>query len=430
MLQQYTRSELSTFNRTQLWELCRERGLKCFPKSADCVEAILNKQQSIEKMADAEVDSQAVAQTELVARVEAQTQTVALEIKTVEISFYEHEVYAGDKLIADIWHDSSDFQTQRWVVMVGNKEIHRANSWAKCYEFVVWHYKQGTLPANEPQIVVSEVQFIPAPVEKGCDFEAIFGNQVVATITEDNWASRETWDVDVDGQNVFSGSKEDAFNHVRGLCATVSNKSDDPTENFPEGISNSEPEIALATLQRTERAKSIEVLEQHNDEYVVRNIDNGNHYVVRPNHANSHERCECGDAHYRGVKCKHQIAVETYKSAHNKQAICPHCDGVGCERCGYVGLLAADLCSSTNDYRLEYHAQSDNMTAYLVRADLMMGMLFRHRNVACVWENDRLTYYWSCCDGNRYWSAMDAADALASLVTSGVDPVNPMLVAA
>jgi len=51
----YTRSELLAYNRTQLWELCRERGVRCYPKTADCVEAIWNKQQSVEKVAVAEV---------------------------------------------------------------------------------------------------------------------------------------------------------------------------------------------------------------------------------------------------------------------------------------------------------------------------------------------------------------------------------------
>lgn len=75
MLQQYTLSELQTFNRTQLWEIARKRGLKCYPKTVDCVEAILMKQQSVEKMADAEVevDEQAVVQSEF----EAQTKTCA-----------------------------------------------------------------------------------------------------------------------------------------------------------------------------------------------------------------------------------------------------------------------------------------------------------------------------------------------------------------
>ena len=102
------------------------------------VQAILTHQSAqIEKVSVAEikVDEQVVHQTE--------------EIRTVEINFYEHEVYKGDQQIASITHDSDDFQTQRWVVMVGETEVHRANSWAKCFEYVRWHHKQGTLPVYE-----------------------------------------------------------------------------------------------------------------------------------------------------------------------------------------------------------------------------------------------------------------------------------------
>ena len=161
MLQQFTNSELLAYNRTQLWQLCRERGLKCYPKTADCVEAICQAQQSIEKVAVAEilVDEQAVAQIELVAHIEAQAETIAPEITTVEITFYDHEIYAGDKQIAAITHDPDDFQTQRWVVMVGETEVHRDQAWAKCFDYVRWHYKQGTLP------VVCEVQCEPQATE-------------------------------------------------------------------------------------------------------------------------------------------------------------------------------------------------------------------------------------------------------------------------
>ncbi len=247
MLQQFTRSELQSFNRTQLWSLCRERGLKCYPKTADCVEAIWNKQQSVEKIAEAEVarcnlsttkisdlkylitfdsktyvvrdsydafdfesdvvnpivvellaasikeenqeiyrtstfdrallfletgvtdlaknvDEQAIAQAELVAHITDQSETIAPEIHTVEITFYDHEVYALGKQIASITHDTDDFQTQRWVVMVGETEVHRADAWAKCFEYVRWHYKQGTLP------VKCEVQCEPEPT-KVIEFE-------------------------------------------------------------------------------------------------------------------------------------------------------------------------------------------------------------------------------------------------------------------
>jgi hypothetical protein len=81
--------------------------------------------------------------------VDEQAKTVAPEELTpVEISFYDHEYYNGDKLVAAITHDD-DHLTQRWVVMVNGTEIHRANTWAKCHNFITWHHKDGSLAVQE-----------------------------------------------------------------------------------------------------------------------------------------------------------------------------------------------------------------------------------------------------------------------------------------
>jgi hypothetical protein len=79
-----------------------------------------------------------------------QAQPVAPEkLTTVEISFYDHEIYAGDKLIASITYDDTDFVTQRWVVMVSNKEVHRTAILMLCHRYICTHYKDGSLPVQE-----------------------------------------------------------------------------------------------------------------------------------------------------------------------------------------------------------------------------------------------------------------------------------------
>jgi hypothetical protein len=84
--------------------------------------------------------------------VEKQVQSVASEeLTTIEISFYDHEIFAGQKLIAQISYDHADFVTQPWVVMINGEEVHRANTWAKCHSFITWHYTQGTLLVQEQQ---------------------------------------------------------------------------------------------------------------------------------------------------------------------------------------------------------------------------------------------------------------------------------------
>ena len=79
----------------------------------------------------------------------------------------------------------------------------------------------------------------------------------------------------------------------------------------------SSPSLAIAearekSIRRIDRSRPLEVNQIDSDTFIVRNPDNGNHYAVRPSHPDHHERCECGDAHFRGVRCKHQIAADDY----------------------------------------------------------------------------------------------------------------------
>lgn len=95
-------------------------------------------------------DEQAIAQAELNQYVAEQAQAVAPEeLRVVDISFFDKEYYAGDKLIATVTHDDDDFVTQRWVVMVNNTEEFRAATPMICHRFICTHYKDGTLPKQE-----------------------------------------------------------------------------------------------------------------------------------------------------------------------------------------------------------------------------------------------------------------------------------------
>ncbi|MBU7583086.1 MAG: hypothetical protein KAF91_09280 [Nostoc sp. TH1S01] len=95
-------------------------------------------------------DEQAIAQDELNQYVAEQAQAVAPEeLRVVDISFYDKEYYAGDKLIATVTHDDDDFVTQRWVVMVNNAEEFRAATPMMCHRFICIHYKDGSLPVQE-----------------------------------------------------------------------------------------------------------------------------------------------------------------------------------------------------------------------------------------------------------------------------------------
>ena len=114
------------------------------------ISAIVNYQASkIQKLTPVAPDNQALAQAELDHFIANQAQVVAPEpLRIVEISFSHHEYYADDKLVASISYDDNHL-TQRWVVMVNDKELFRANTLMRCDRFICTHYKDGTLPVQE-----------------------------------------------------------------------------------------------------------------------------------------------------------------------------------------------------------------------------------------------------------------------------------------
>ncbi|AKG21306.1 hypothetical protein [Calothrix sp. 336/3] len=85
------------------------------------------------------------------------------DIKAVEISFEEHEIFAGDRAIAKIILTDEDFETQPWIVSVNGIEIYRANTWMKCFHFITWHFTQGTLPEQE-EVTAAEKERVTIPV--------------------------------------------------------------------------------------------------------------------------------------------------------------------------------------------------------------------------------------------------------------------------
>ena len=99
-------------------------------------------------------------------KVQKVVSTTPQKLTTVEISFYDHEIYADKELIATITHDEN--LTQPWVVMTGGVEKFRANTWARCHRYIEWHHLDGTL--NEPTA--------PAQTEAPCTI----GNEIMAQI--------------------------------------------------------------------------------------------------------------------------------------------------------------------------------------------------------------------------------------------------------
>jgi hypothetical protein len=117
----------------------------------------------IQKLAPAAPDNQALAQAELDNYIADQAQVVAPKpLRIVEISFDHHEYYAGNQLIASISHDDSHL-TQRWVVIVNDKELFRANTVMRCDRFI-WVESMGDIiPRTSPLDPCVPVSVYTAP---------------------------------------------------------------------------------------------------------------------------------------------------------------------------------------------------------------------------------------------------------------------------
>ncbi|WP_230966674.1 hypothetical protein [Nostoc commune] len=180
----------------------------------------------IQKLSPVAPDNQALAQTELDHHIA--TQAIAPEpLRIVEISFGDHEYYADDKLVASISHDDNHL-TQRWVVMVNDKEVFRANTLMRCDRFICTHYKDGSLPVQEKEATPPTTENrIMAHIFNECQnygFE-ILDDGIYTHDTEDGklrklgqvGCTNGNWWViqDSSGQQQYSNSVYDA---VRRLC--------------------------------------------------------------------------------------------------------------------------------------------------------------------------------------------------------------------
>ncbi|MDZ7970630.1 MAG: hypothetical protein RM368_37860 [Nostoc sp. DedSLP03] len=227
----YTQQALSRYTLPRLKRIATELGVTPTgdKRAADTwVNAIITHQSTqLQK-----VDNQALAQAELDKYIADQAQTVAPEtLRIVEISFSDHEYYAGNQLIASISHD--DNLTQPWVVMVNDKEVFRANTLMRCDRFICTHYKDGSLPVQEKEATppTTENQ-IMAHIFNECQnygFEilddGIYNNNGVKLgqvgCTDGNW-----WVIlGYSGQQQYSNSVYDAVRSLSMVDVSTDGKS-------------------------------------------------------------------------------------------------------------------------------------------------------------------------------------------------------------
>lgn len=189
------------------------------------------------------------------------------KITTAQIDDTTTVVYANDIPLATISHNDTDnYLTHPWVVMVNGNEIHATSTWQRAYSYITWHHKQNTL--------------LDKPFDE---------------LTHTEWLELKTDTPAPDQDEIVAVDLYRAIN-----------------EQLAHNVAQEQPNTC--TTHGTQPAPEIQVLERHGDEYITHNPQNGNYYVVRPNHPEKHHRCECGHTYYRGAKCKHQQAVEKHLS--------------------------------------------------------------------------------------------------------------------
>jgi hypothetical protein len=104
--------------------------------------------------------------------------------------FYNWEAIASGEVIATIAYDPDDW-SQRYVVAVGEGEIHRCNTQSKAESYIRWHYTQGTLPVIEVEkpepCTIEDCSFVD---EKGQRYIFRINNQIIGYIwlsSDDGW---------------------------------------------------------------------------------------------------------------------------------------------------------------------------------------------------------------------------------------------------
>jgi hypothetical protein len=77
----------------------------------------------------------------------------------------------GDKLVASISYDHSNYQNFYWRVLVNNVEIFRDLSAARCHSYIKQQYQQGTLPVQEqlPEEVCTTSNEVMAQIFNECE---------------------------------------------------------------------------------------------------------------------------------------------------------------------------------------------------------------------------------------------------------------------
>ncbi len=310
MNQVYTREQLESLKRPQLWQICETFSLPKYPASAKCVDAILEKQPVKIEVAVTSATSRQTTDADLqrlannqqgyqdavkgldsrsddpcyqvgYARGRRDATPLPREDKSLEAITFEK---IGTTIYGGKWSANIDGTTVTIAAVQGGYKTSVTSGLFIDFGTAVKQALLFVSTATERQIA-SECDRLGLEYTEDGIYQ---GNLRLGEVgcSEGNW-----WVVRTSGQPTPCDGAVDA------VCSLMA---------------DADFVLLNPQVKRVERAATIEVLEQHGDKFVVHNPENGHHYVVNPNLPNPKERCECADCYYRAATCKHQIAVETF----------------------------------------------------------------------------------------------------------------------
>ena len=83
-------------------------------------------------------------------------------------------------------------------------------------------------------------------------------------------------------------------------------------KKLPEILAAYREHLALEKISREQKAEGLKITAFFGNWYQVYNPESQNMYRVNLTMADANKRCSCPDCEHRGIRCKHQIAVENY----------------------------------------------------------------------------------------------------------------------
>jgi hypothetical protein len=213
---------------------------------------------------------------------------------------------------------SDDDLTQPWRVLINSIEVHRAATWARCYDYVRSHAKYGTLPNPQPELVDDYLfHNDPQPVKLPAVGDSHFIGDRLLRCIKINEDYAAVWDVISNAATVGEIKMDWQCNWHHTLSFELFAT---PQEAMPAAVNYASLcESATELIEKPE----LEVIPSESPNlFTVTNHESGNQYKV----CLESNSCTCPHWAHRnrqaGFKDKHIDAVKIFCALPLRERLC------------------------------------------------------------------------------------------------------------